>query len=186
MIINHTPTARPIENFSGHSIRPYRIHGGKSLLLVRDDDPKMEERNTLQLRRSGLVTDRDSRGHISSATLSAIFEPRGTEGKCFHYAKTVDAPNVPVSLTDQNQGFAFTQSLDPLPKIFARSNVAKGPLKTISKEFVTLKFCRRYLDRPGEKTEYLFPVTWFRCCYDHLTSLMFFSLREVGRFGRPM
>jgi hypothetical protein len=35
---------RPIENFSGHSIRPYRIHGGKSLLLVRNDDPtKMEE-----------------------------------------------------------------------------------------------------------------------------------------------
>lgn len=35
---------RPIENFSGHSIKPYRIHGGKSLLLVRNDDPtKMEE-----------------------------------------------------------------------------------------------------------------------------------------------
>lgn len=35
---------RPIENFSGHSIKPYRIHGGKSLLLVGNDDPtKMEE-----------------------------------------------------------------------------------------------------------------------------------------------
>ena len=39
-----TFTVKPIENFSGHSIRPYRIHGGKSLLLVRNDDPtKMEE-----------------------------------------------------------------------------------------------------------------------------------------------
>jgi methionyl aminopeptidase len=35
---------KPIENLSGHSINPYRIHGGKSILLVKNDDQtKMEE-----------------------------------------------------------------------------------------------------------------------------------------------
>lgn len=33
-----------IENLSGHSINPYHIHGGKSVLLVANqDDTKMEE-----------------------------------------------------------------------------------------------------------------------------------------------
>ena len=35
---------KPIENLSGHSINPYRIHGGKSVLLVKNEDQtKMEE-----------------------------------------------------------------------------------------------------------------------------------------------
>jgi methionyl aminopeptidase len=35
---------KPIENFSGHSIDLYKIHGGKSVMLVKnDDDTKMEE-----------------------------------------------------------------------------------------------------------------------------------------------
>ncbi|KAG6842449.1 hypothetical protein C0991_007579 [Blastosporella zonata] len=35
---------RPIENLSGHSINLYQIHGGKSVLLVKNDDQtKMEE-----------------------------------------------------------------------------------------------------------------------------------------------
>ena len=33
-----------IENLSGHSINRYQIHGGKSVLLVKNDDQtKMEE-----------------------------------------------------------------------------------------------------------------------------------------------
>jgi len=55
-------------------------------------------------------------------------------GECSHYAKAADAPNVPLRL-----------------------NIAKGLLKTISKEFGTLTFCRRYLDRLGE-SKYLFPL----------------------------
>ena len=35
---------KPIENLSGHSINKYQIHGGKSVCLVKNDDPtKMEE-----------------------------------------------------------------------------------------------------------------------------------------------
>lgn len=37
-------TVKPIENLSGHTITPYSIHGGKSVMLVKnEDDTKMEE-----------------------------------------------------------------------------------------------------------------------------------------------
>ncbi|TFK21484.1 peptidase M24A, methionine aminopeptidase [Coprinopsis marcescibilis] len=49
-------------------------------------------------------------------------------GECSHYAKRVDAPHVPLRLTS-----------------------AKSLLNTINKNFGTLAFCRRYLDRIGEK-----------------------------------
>ncbi|KAG2022837.1 methionine aminopeptidase 2B [Coprinopsis cinerea AmutBmut pab1-1] len=52
-------------------------------------------------------------------------------GECSHYAKRVDAPHVPLRLT-----------------------TAKSLLNTINKNFGTLPFCRRYLDRLGE-TKYL-------------------------------
>lgn len=43
-LIKGHPEVKPIENLSGHSINPYQIHGGKSVLLVKnDDDTKMEE-----------------------------------------------------------------------------------------------------------------------------------------------
>ncbi|KAF6766738.1 methionine aminopeptidase 2-like protein [Ephemerocybe angulata] len=48
-------------------------------------------------------------------------------GECSHYAKRVDAPHVPLRLTS-----------------------AKSLLKSINKNFGTLPFCRRYLDRVGE------------------------------------
>ncbi|KAF9074923.1 peptidase M24A, methionine aminopeptidase [Rhodocollybia butyracea] len=48
-------------------------------------------------------------------------------GDCSHYAKIVDAPKVPLRLT-----------------------TAKSLLKSIDKNFGTLPFCRRYLDRAGE------------------------------------
>lgn len=44
--LNRHPSyvVRPIENLSGHSINLYQIHGGKSVLLVKNEDQtKMEE-----------------------------------------------------------------------------------------------------------------------------------------------
>jgi len=56
-------------------------------------------------------------------------------GECSHYARMADAGHVPLRL----------------PR-------AKALLKTIEKEFGTLPFCRRYLDRAGE-TKYLLAVS---------------------------
>ncbi|KAJ7066161.1 peptidase M24A methionine aminopeptidase [Mycena amicta] len=55
-------------------------------------------------------------------------------GDCSHYAKIYNAPNVPLRLT-----------------------TAKSLLKTINKNFGTLPFARRYLDRLGE-SKYLFAL----------------------------
>lgn len=107
-----TYPVKPISNLSGHSINKYQIHGGKSVLLVKnDDDTKMEEGEYFAIETFGST----GRGHIIE------------QGECSHYAKKVDAPRVPLRLT-----------------------TAKSLLNSINKNFGTLPFCRRYLDRAGE------------------------------------
>ncbi|KAI0066565.1 peptidase M24A, methionine aminopeptidase [Artomyces pyxidatus] len=103
---------KAIENLSGHSIELYRIHGRKSVLLVKNDDQtKMEEGEYFAIETFGST----GRGRVVE------------RGDCSHYAKSYDAPNVPLRL-----------------------QTAKSLLKSITKNFGTLPFCRRYLDRAGE------------------------------------
>ncbi|CDO73087.1 hypothetical protein BN946_scf185007.g141 [Trametes cinnabarina] len=103
---------KPIENLSGHSINPYQIHGGKSVLLVKNDDQtKMEEGEYFAIETFGST----GRGKVIE------------QGECSHYARIVDAPHVPLRLTS-----------------------AKSLLNSINKNFGTLPFCRRYLERAGE------------------------------------
>jgi len=107
-----TLPVKPIENLSGHSINKYQIHGGKSVCLIKNDDPtKMEESEYFAIETFGST----GRGKVVES------------GECSHYAKIVDAPLVPLRLTS-----------------------AKTLLKSINKNFGTLPFCRRYLDRAGE------------------------------------
>ncbi|KAH7923235.1 peptidase M24A, methionine aminopeptidase [Leucogyrophana mollusca] len=103
---------KAIENLSGHSIGLYQIHGGKSVLLVKNDDQtKMEEGEYFAIETFGST----GRGRVVES------------GDVSHYAKIIDAPHVPLRLT-----------------------TAKSLLKSITKNFGTLPFCRRYLDRAGE------------------------------------
>ncbi|KAK7470331.1 Methionine aminopeptidase 2 [Stygiomarasmius scandens] len=103
---------KTIENLSGHLIKPYQIHGDKSILLVKNDDPrKMEEGEYYAVETFGST----GRGRIVEG------------GECSHFAKKVDAPKVPLRLT-----------------------TAKSLLNTINKNFGTLAFTQRYLDRAGE------------------------------------
>jgi len=75
---------KPIENLSGHSINKYQIHGGKSVLLVKNDDStKMEEGEYFAIETFGST----GRGRIVE------------NGECSHYARIVDAPHVPLRLT---------------------------------------------------------------------------------------
>ena len=61
---------RPIENFSGHSIRSYRIHGGKSLLLAMKGDPaKMEEGGYFVIEMSGPTGRRHAFAYVVDAIL---------------------------------------------------------------------------------------------------------------------
>lgn len=103
---------KSIENLSGHSINTYQIHGGKSVLLVKNNDQtKMEEGEYFAIETFGST----GRGRVVE------------NGDCSHYARIFDPPQVPLRLT-----------------------TAKSLLKTINKNFGTLPFCRRYLDRIGE------------------------------------
>ncbi|KAF8078985.1 methionine aminopeptidase 2-like protein [Lyophyllum atratum] len=78
---------KSIENLSGHSIKPYQIHGGdsgKSIMLVKNDDQtKMEEGEYFAIETFGST----GRGRVVET------------GECSHYAKVYNAPNVPLRLT---------------------------------------------------------------------------------------
>ncbi|KZT08649.1 peptidase M24A methionine aminopeptidase [Laetiporus sulphureus 93-53] len=74
---------KPIENLSGHSINRYQIHGGKSVMLVENDDPtKMEEGEYFAIETFGST----GRGRVVES------------GECSHYARILDAPHVPLRL----------------------------------------------------------------------------------------
>ncbi|KAF9922242.1 Methionine aminopeptidase 2 [Linnemannia zychae] len=107
-----TYQVKPIRNLNGHSIDPYRIHGGKSVPIVKGgDQTKMEEGEYFAIETFGST----GRGYVHE------------DMECSHYMRVYDAPRVPLRV----------------PK-------AKTLLNTINKEFGTLPFCRRYLDRVGE------------------------------------
>ncbi|KAF9084104.1 Methionine aminopeptidase 2 [Mortierella sp. AD031] len=108
-----TYQVKPIRNLNGHSIDPYKIHGGKSVPIVKGgDQTKMEEGEYFAIETFGST----GRGYVHE------------DMECSHYMRVFDAPRVPLRL----------------PR-------AKTLLNTINKEFGTLPFCRRYLDRVGEQ-----------------------------------
>ncbi|KAF9586141.1 Methionine aminopeptidase 2 [Lunasporangiospora selenospora] len=108
-----TYQVKPIRNLNGHSIDPYKIHGGKSVPIVKGgDQTKMEEGEYFAIETFGST----GRGFVHE------------DMECSHYARVYDAPHVPLRL----------------PR-------AKTLLNTINREFGTLPFCRRYLDRTGEQ-----------------------------------
>lgn len=61
---------KPIENLSGHSINSYQIHGGKSVLLVKNEDPtKMEEGEYFAIETFGST----GRGRVVESVCMAFF-----------------------------------------------------------------------------------------------------------------
>lgn len=103
---------KSIRNLNGHNILKYRIHGGKSVPIVkRVDNTKMEEGEVFAIETFGST----GRGYVTN------------QGEVSHYGRNTDAVNVPVRL-----------------------NSAKSLLSVIDKNFGTLPFCRRYLDRLGQ------------------------------------
>ncbi|QLQ79089.1 hypothetical protein HG537_0B04370 [Torulaspora globosa] len=109
---------KPCRNLCGHNIVPYKIHGGKSVPIVKNgDNTKMEEGEHFAIETFGTT----GRGYVVPG------------GEVSHYAKNIDSTALP-SLSR-----------------------ARQLLQTIDKNFGTLPFCRRYLDRLGED-KYLFAL----------------------------
>ena len=65
-----TGTVKSIENLSGHSINKYQVHGGKSVMLVKNDDQtKMEEGEYFAIETFGST----GRGRIVESVCISIF-----------------------------------------------------------------------------------------------------------------
>lgn len=70
-IVTSMIAVKSIENLSGHSINPYQIHGGKSVLLVANDDQtKMEEGDHFAIETFGST----GRGRV----LDSVIKPLAT------------------------------------------------------------------------------------------------------------
>lgn len=134
-----TIPVKPIRNLNGHDIVQYSIHGGKSVPIVKGgDQTKMEEGEIFAIETFGST----GRGYVSDdvslpslAPLPLRMETKTTQMETSHYAKKADAPNVAL-----------------------RVSSARSLLNTINKNFGTLPFCRRYLDRLGHE-KYLLGVS---------------------------
>ncbi|EJS44608.1 map2p [Saccharomyces arboricola H-6] len=118
-INGETYQVKPCRNLCGHSIGPYRIHGGKSVPIVKNGDTtKMEEGEHFAIETFGST----GRGYVTAG------------GEVSHYARSAEDQQLMPTLES-----------------------AKNLLKTIDRNFGTLPFCRRYLDRLGQD-KYLFAL----------------------------
>ncbi|KAJ3170092.1 hypothetical protein HK101_011388 [Irineochytrium annulatum] len=115
---------KPIRNLNGHSIGPYQIHYGKTVPIVKGTDQTKMEFNVELLSQEGEYFAIETFGSTGKGYAHE-------DGECSHYMKRFDGQHIPLRL----------------PR-------AKQLLGTINKNFNTLAFCRRYLDRLGE-TKYL-------------------------------
>lgn len=115
-----TQHVKPIRNLNGHNIGQYKIHGGKSVPIVKGgDQTKMEEGEVFAIETFGST----GKGHVSD------------DMETSHYAKVWEGPK---------------------PQLRVAS--AKNLLNSITKNFGTLPWCRRYLDRLGHE-KYLLGVS---------------------------
>lgn len=115
-----TYPVKAIKNLNGHDILRYKIHGTKSVPIVKGgDQTKMEEGETFAIETFGST----GKGYVRDDLETS------------HYAWNEDAP-----------------------KVSLRVSSAKPLLSSIQKNFGTLPWCRRYLDRLGHD-KYLLGVS---------------------------
>ncbi|KAK9729652.1 Methionine aminopeptidase 2 [Basidiobolus ranarum] len=83
-----TYQVKAIRNLNGHSIEPYRIHGGKTVPIVKGgDQTKMEEGEYFAIETFGST----GKGVVR------------TDGECSHYMKNYDVGHIPLRLPKAKQ-----------------------------------------------------------------------------------
>lgn len=130
-----------IRNLNGHNIDQHVIHGGKSVPIVKGgDQTKMEEGEVFAIETFGSTGKGYVREDVSRTKLGSFRSPNILtwclpQMETSHYALDANAAPVPLRLSS-----------------------AKNLLNVINKNFGTLPFCRRYLDRLGQE-KYLLGVS---------------------------
>ena len=132
---------KPVRNLNGHSIGPYQIHAGKSVPIVKARPSQRPDATPHTHGTAAAHPPPSAQGgeatKMEEGELYAI-ETFGSTGKgyvredleCSHYMKNFDLHDVQIPL---------------------RNPKARRLLSVIDKNFGTLAFCRRYLDRIGEE-----------------------------------
>lgn len=103
-----TLPVKSIRNLTGHSIKPYEIHGGKSVPIVKQTEDKesynvkMEEGEYFAIETFGSTGNGWVREDVGRAAERLVWKIMLTDflvaqGACSHYAKNIDAPRVPLS-----------------------------------------------------------------------------------------
>ena len=129
---------RSIRNLNGHDIIQYSIHGGKSIPIVKSNDQtKMEENEIFAIETFGSTGKGYVRDDVREMVIILRLWTDKAQMETSHYAKRADAPNVAL-----------------------RVSSARSLLNTITKNFGTLPFCRRYLDRLGHDKYLLGVKLW--------------------------
>jgi methionyl aminopeptidase len=119
---------KPVRNLSGHNIKQYRIHGGKSIPFVKNSDQtKMEEGETFAIETFG------STGR----------------GQVFDDVRCLLSPSQNVLTLDQVGVYGYGLNPDAPRGASLPLASAKRLRKTIQDNFGTIVFCRRYLERLG-------------------------------------
>lgn len=136
---------KAIRNLNGHSIGPYRIHAGKSVPIVKGGEAAtvMEEGELYALE----CFCSTGKGYVRE------------DLECSHYMKNYDVGHVPLRLPKARARPSATAALgtvnrsriaaaipSPLPPCAVQ---AKQLLGVINRNFDTLAFCRRWLDKLG-------------------------------------
>jgi hypothetical protein len=133
----HGPLDQPLHDSRrqvGAHLQPARGQGG---VQHQDGGGRVLCHRDFRLDWKGIRSGRGELAclNIDSATKLTFALFRFEQGACSHYAKNYDAPRIPLTMAS-----------------------SKKLLNTINKQFGTLPFCRRYLDRLGESS-YLLAVS---------------------------
>lgn len=129
-INGRTFPVKPVKSISGHDIKQYRIHGGKSIPFLRtNDQTKMEEGEVFAVETFGST----GRGYTRDGVRSPLI------------------PIYMVSILTLHQPGVYGYGRDPFgPKrVTSPLASARSLYKTINDNFGTLVFSRRYLERLG-------------------------------------
>ncbi|KAI5452230.1 Methionine aminopeptidase 2 [Naganishia albida] len=119
-----TYPVKAISNLNGHSIAPYSIHGGQKGIPGKSV-PIVKMHGSQRDE-----TKMEEGEYYAIETFGSTGRGRVIEqGACSHYSLSTNMPE----------------------RYTLRHETARSLLKTIQKNFGTLPFCRRYLDRLGEK-----------------------------------
>lgn len=147
-----------IRNLNGHDILQWKIHGGKSVPIVKSNDQtKMEEGEVFAIETFGSTGNGYVRDDVSFfISWSAAFSNQ-SQYECSHYSRKPDAPKVPLRVAS-----------------------AGKLLSVIDKNFGTLPFCRRYLDRLGQDKYLLGVRRWLVSDEIFANALQLNSLVNAG------